>query len=136
MEREDTAAALLRYANGAIATVQATTAIYPGFAERIELDGTLGTATLETGQLQVALTIGETLAIAAPRASGGGANPMAFDHAGQREVLKDFIHAVTHNLAPAITGQSALRVPRVIEAVIASSKRGASVLVSPAVDPA
>ena len=36
MECEDCAAALLHYANGAVAVVQATTAAYPGHPERIE----------------------------------------------------------------------------------------------------
>ena len=136
MECEDTAAALLHYANGAIGTMLATTAAFPGSAEHIELNGTLGTASLEAGQLQVTLTNGKNLVIGAPQASGGGANPMAFDHAAHREVLKDFIHAVTHGIAPAITGQSALGVQTVIEAIITSSRSGASVLLSPADDPA
>lgn len=130
MECEDTAAALLHYANGAMATLQATTAAYPGFAERIELNGTLGTASLEAGQLQVAFNDGTTRAIGARQAGGGGANPMAFDHAAHRAVLKDFIHAVNHATTPAVTGQSALDVQRVIEAIMASSKSGSSVLLS------
>ena len=83
-----------------------------------------------------ARTDGKTLTIGGHQASSRGANPMAFDHAAHREVLKDFIHAVTHGIAPAITGQSALRVQKVIEAIIASSRSGASVLLSPADDPA
>ena len=53
MECEDVVAAALRYANGATATLNATVAAYPGFAERIEYCGTLGTATLAGGQLEV-----------------------------------------------------------------------------------
>ncbi len=135
MECEDTAAALLHYASGAMATLQATTAAYPGFAERIELNGTLGTATLEAGQLQVALNNGKTITIGARQPGGGGADPMAFDHAAHRAVLKDFIHAVQHGTTPAVTGQSALGVQMVIEAIMASSSSGTSVLVSPVADP-
>lgn len=36
MEGEDCASALLHYANGAMATLQATTAAYPGFPEHLE----------------------------------------------------------------------------------------------------
>ena len=53
MECEDVVAAALRYPNGATATLNATVAAYPGFAERIEYCGTLGTATLAGGQLEV-----------------------------------------------------------------------------------
>lgn len=131
MEGEDTAAALLHYANGAIATVQATTAAYPGFPERIELNCTRGTATLEGGELQVAFANGKTFALGARQTMGGGANPMDFDHAAHRAVLKDFIHAVQNGISPAITGQSALGVQHVIEAIMTSSKTGASVLLQP-----
>lgn len=132
MEGEDTAAALLHYANGAIATVQATTAAFPGFAERIELNCTQGTATLEAGQLQVAFSNGKNLTLGTRQATGGGANPMDFDHAAHRAVLRDFIHAVQGGTAPAITGYSALGVQRVIEAIMASSKTGVSVYLQPA----
>jgi len=127
MECEDTAMALLHYASGAIATVQATTAAYPGFAERIELNCTRGTATLEAGELQVAFASGKTLTLGARQITGGGANPMNFDHAAHRTVLKDFIRAVQGGTTPAVTGQSALRVQQVIEAIMTSSKTGAAV---------
>lgn len=132
MEGEDTAAALLHYASGAIATVQATTAAYPGFAERIELNCTRGTATLEAGELQVSFINGKTLRIGAPQTDGGGADPMGFDHAAHRAVLKDFIRAVQSGTTPAVTGQSALGVQQVIEAIMRSSKTGTSVVLQAA----
>ena len=42
IEVEDTAAALLEFANGALGTVEATTAAFPGFPRRIEVTGTKG----------------------------------------------------------------------------------------------
>jgi hypothetical protein len=72
MEGEDCAAALLHYARGAVAVVQATTAAYPGFAERIELNCTAGSATLESGRLQVNFLSGKTMTIGAAQGSGGG----------------------------------------------------------------
>jgi UDP-N-acetyl-2-amino-2-deoxyglucuronate dehydrogenase len=108
MEGEDTAAALLHYSNGAVAVVQATTAAYPGFPERIELNFTQGTATLEGGEMRAAFHDGRTVGAGARQASGGGADPMAFDHAAHRAVLEDFIRAVQNGAAPAVTGRSAL----------------------------
>ncbi|MDB5932600.1 MAG: gfo/Idh/MocA family oxidoreductase [Polaromonas sp.] len=127
MEGEDTAAALLHYAGGAIGVVQATTAAYPGFAERLEINGTLGTASLEAGQLQVALASGKIITAGTPQASGGGANPMAFGHGPHRAVLQDFIRAVQQGVLPAITGRSALAVQQVIEAIMESSRTGQAV---------
>ena len=132
MEGEDTAAALLHYDGGAVAVVQATTAAYPGFPERIELNFTRGTATLEGGEMRAAFQDGRTVSAGAQQGSGGGADPMAFNHAAHRTVLQDFIRAVQNGTAPAVTGRSALGVQQVIEAVMASSQAGSTVPLHPA----
>ena len=135
MEGEDTAAALLHYADGAMGLVQATTAAYPGFPERIELNCALGTATLESGALQVMFTSGTRLALGARHGSGGGADPMAFDHSGHRTVLQDFICAIQTGRMPAVSGRSALGVQQLVESIVESSKVGAAVSLPPASPP-
>ena len=127
MEGEDCACALLHYASGAMATLQATTAAYPGFPERLELNGTLGSASLEAGLLQVAFVDGQNRSVGDQQDSGGGADPMAFDHAAHRAVLKDFMDAVRQDRAPAVSGRSALAAQQVIEAIMASARTGAPV---------
>lgn len=121
MEGEDTAAALLHFSGGAIAVLQATTAAYPGYPERIELNFTQGTVTLEAGQAQVVFATGKTLTLGSSQASGGGADPMAFEHTAHRAVLQDFVRAVQNGTVPAVTGRSALGVQQVIEAIMESS---------------
>ena len=128
MEGEDCACALFHFTDGAMATLQATTAAYPGFPERLELNGTLGSASLEAGVLQVAFMSGQTLSVGGGQGSGGGADPMAFDHAAHRAVLQDFIDAVRQGRKPAVTGRSALAVQQVIEAIMASSRTGTPVV--------
>ncbi|MEO9102831.1 MAG: Gfo/Idh/MocA family oxidoreductase, partial [Burkholderiaceae bacterium] len=127
MECEDSASALLHYPGGIAATVRATTVAWPGYAERIEIDGTLGTATLESGAMTVQLMDGRTLTAGADQGSGGGADPMGFDHAPHRAVLQDFLHAVQTGRAPSVTGRSALAVHRVIAAIVESAQTGESV---------
>jgi len=131
MEGEDTAAALLHYDSGAVAVLQATTAAYPGFPERIELNFTRGTATLEGGEMRAAFQDGRTMSAGAQQASGGGADPMAFDHAAHRTVLQDFIRAVKNGTAPTVTGRSALGVQQVITAVMESSQSGRAISLHP-----
>ena len=107
------------------ATVRASTAAWPGYAERIEIDGTLGTATLESGALTVQLMQDEqTITAGADQGSGGGNDPMAFDHAPHRAVLQNFLQAVRSGGTPAVTGHSALAVQRVIAAIALSSGNG------------
>src|SRR5215472_10646863 len=50
-EVEDTALAVLRFASGAVGTVIASTAVYPGFAQRLEITGTGGTVVIEDGEI-------------------------------------------------------------------------------------
>lgn len=127
MEGEDTAAALLRHAGGAVSVVQATTAAYPGFPEKIELNMARGTATLEGGELRVAFQDGRTLSAGEREASGGGANPMQFDHGAHRAVIADFIAALRDGRPPAVSGRSALGVHQVIAAIVESSRLGQAV---------
>ena len=63
LEVEDTLAATLTFANGAVGTLMASTAAYPGFPARIALHGTLGSAVIEGDALQTLAIQGrETLA--------------------------------------------------------------------------
>ena len=123
MEGEDHATALLQWPGGAVGVVQASTAAYPGYPERIELNGTLGTATLQAGSLKASFLNGSALEQTDDVGSGGGADPMAFDHAPHRAVLQDFANAIRNGTAPSVSGRSALQVHRLIAAMMASSSR-------------
>ena len=121
MECEDVVAAALRYPNGATATVNATTATYPGFPEKIEYSGTGGTARLIAGQLDVYYLDGRHETIGEPQALGSGANPMDFPHQPHRAVIEDFVDAIAENREPLLTGMSALRVHRLIDKLLESA---------------
>ena len=120
----------VRFQGGAIGVIDATTAAFPGFPERIEIVGTGGTAALTGGDLAVAWHDGRTLAVAAdPSAGGTGADPMAFSHEGHRAVLADFLAAVRDRRPPRVSGAEALKVHRLIDALIAAGRRGGTVAV-------
>ena len=52
VEVEDVALALLRFQSGAVGLMQAATAVYPGFPERLEISGTGGTVVVEAGAIR------------------------------------------------------------------------------------
>lgn len=131
MECEDTVAAVLHYPNGAIGSIDATTAAYPGFPERIALNFDKGSATLEAGELHAELLDGRKIQAGAKQATGSGANLMDFDHAFHRAVLQDFVNAVRQHAEPSVTGRSALQVHRLIAALMESSNRDAAVSLQP-----
>ncbi|HVH04277.1 MAG TPA: Gfo/Idh/MocA family oxidoreductase [Amaricoccus sp.] len=128
MEAEDMACAAVRFANGALGVIDATTAAFPGFPERIELTGTRATASLAGGDLHVAWHDGRTEAVAADSSAGGtGADPMAFSHEGHRAVLADFVDALRSGRAPRVSGAAALEVHRLIDALVETGETGAPV---------
>ena len=121
METEDTVCAAVRFASGAIGVIDATTAAYPGSAERIELIGTMGTASLAGTALNVRYHDGREEAIAADASAGGtGADPMAFPHDYHLGLWRDFLDAVETGRAPRISGAEALNVHRLIDALLAA----------------
>jgi len=128
METEDTVAGALRFEGGALGALDATTAAYPGFTERIELAGTLGTATLVGGRLDLAFQDGRRESVGEDAATGGGADPMAFAHDAHRAVLTEFLDAIDDRRAPVNSGRSALAVHELIAALLESSQRRAPVV--------
>jgi UDP-N-acetyl-2-amino-2-deoxyglucuronate dehydrogenase len=120
METEDLVAAAVKFRNGALGTVHATTSAYPGFPERIELIGTKGTALLEGPSLAVELHDGRKFQVKA-EGGGTGADPMAFPNDWHRALLKDFLEAIEQNRPPRISGEEALRVHRFIDRLLGSA---------------
>jgi UDP-N-acetyl-2-amino-2-deoxyglucuronate dehydrogenase len=125
MECEDLVCASVRWKSGALGVIEATTAAYPGVAERIELSGTRGTATLAGTALELRFDDGRREALAADGSGGGtGADPMAFPHDYHRSVWRDFFDAVQRGGEPRVNGEEALRVHRLVDALLASAAKG------------
>jgi predicted dehydrogenase len=124
METEDFMGAGLGFANGAMGSLVATTACYPGFPERLILSGTKGTAVLESGTLALAFQDGRAEQHGELSGSGGGADPMAFPHDWHRAMIADFLDAIDQHRPPRITPREALRVHRLIDALLESAATG------------
>ena len=104
VEVEDTAVALLEFANGAFGTIEASTAAFPGFPRRLEITGTKGSLVYEDP----------------PRPAVVG------DSTPHRRVLEDFIDAIRSGRKPSCDGVEGRRSVAVIEAIYRSSKSGQS----------
>lgn len=130
METEDYAASAVRFANGAVGVIEATTANYPGDVERIDFIGTKGSATLSGYGFAARFHDGsEDGFTPPPTAGGGGADPMAFPHDLHRAVWADFLDAIATKRQPRITAREALKVHRLIEAMLDAGKSGTMVRV-------
>ena len=129
MEAEDFSVSGLQFSGGAMASVVATTAGFPGGLETIEIDGTLGSARLEAGELQVNWHDGHEECVGEVSGTGGGADPMAFPCDWHRDLIADFVQSVKNGTAPRVTGREALNVHRLLDAMQRSSQTGQRVTV-------
>lgn len=118
METEDYASALVRLGNGTPGTIIATVAAYPGSLEFLHIIGSQGTARLDGGNLRLAFIDGGEEVLTDSSGTGSGASVMAFSHDAHRAVLSDFLDAIDQGRDPAITGEDALAIQAVIEAIL------------------
>lgn len=125
METEDLVMGAMRFGNGAIGSISATTTAYPGTADAIEVIGTKGTALIEGTQLTARFHDGSEIVVAdEAKGSGASADPMAFSHENHRAALSDFLDAVAAGSEPRVSGREALKVHRLIDALLRSAESG------------
>jgi predicted dehydrogenase len=128
MESEDFVAAGLVLGDGAPGSLLATTALYPGFSERIEVVGTLATAVLAGEALEVRWHDGRRETAGSDRPTGSG-DPMDFAHDAHRALLADFLDALDEGRDPQVTGEEVLKVHRLIDALVEAGRSGRRVAV-------
>ncbi|MGQ2917871.1 Gfo/Idh/MocA family protein [Rhizobium oryzihabitans] len=128
METEDFVSAGLRFENGAVGSLVASTASFPGGAETITLHFEKASLRLVSGVLHVGWRDGRSEAFGgAASGTGGGADPMAFTHEWHQAVLEDFVDALVSERDPVVTGKAALHSHRLIDAIVKSAEGGKEV---------
>ncbi|QFT30569.1 putative oxidoreductase YdgJ [Labrenzia sp. THAF82] len=129
LEAEDFVSAGLRFDNGAVGSLVASTASFPGGAESITLHCQHGSAVLKSGQLELLMHDGSIDTFGEESATGGGADPMAFTHEWHQAVIEDMADAIVDKRAPICSGREALRVHRLIQALIQSATQKSAVAI-------
>lgn len=133
MESEDTAVAILEFAGGALGTLHATTAGYPGYPRRVEITGSEGTVILEHDRIiaadlrQPPADFGQD----APADTNASASSAAVtDVRGHQAILEDFLQAIEHDAIPICDGLEGRRSVALIEAIYGAA-RDHGAIVSP-----
>lgn len=132
IEVEDTAVASLRFENGALGVIQATTSVWPGLPKTIAIHGDKGSVVVEQDDL-LRWTfdpegpdddkIRQKFAVKTG-ASGGSSNPAAISHVGHTRQLTDFVQAIRAGRPPLVDGREGRRAVEVILGIYKSTQSG------------
>jgi UDP-N-acetyl-2-amino-2-deoxyglucuronate dehydrogenase len=129
IESEDVVNALLRFESGVTGVVQASTAIWPGYSERVEIHGTKGTAVV-TGDKLTTWDVQNDRGEPAPLATevkSGASDPMAISLAPFERQFLDFADAIKNKRKPQVSGEEGLAALEIVDAIYQSCRTGAKV---------
>jgi UDP-N-acetyl-2-amino-2-deoxyglucuronate dehydrogenase len=140
IEVEDTALAALRFSSGAVGTIVASTAVFPGFAQRLEITGTAGTVTVEDGQI-----VRRALSAEVPEpgqrdhnddgtAPSASAAHAALDPASHAAQIANLLAAVDAGRQPSVTAESGRAALEVVCAVYQSAREGRTAVIPAAAE--
>ena len=124
MEAEDFAAGGMIFESGAVGSVFATTASFPGDTESLTFECDKASVLLKSGVLTVNWRDGRVETFGEEASTGGGADPMAFPYDWHKSLLTDFAQSIKDRRAPRVTGAQAMSVHALISAIVASSHTG------------
>jgi UDP-N-acetyl-2-amino-2-deoxyglucuronate dehydrogenase len=144
IEVEDTAVAILKFESGALGTIVATTAAYPGLTARIAVHGDKGSAVIDDDELVYfhaagvgkeaeAYGGGENQAErvmeeygGGSRRPGAGADPGSLSMA-HRDQIADFVRAVKEEREPSINVEEGRKPLAIIAGIYESARTGGPV---------
>jgi UDP-N-acetyl-2-amino-2-deoxyglucuronate dehydrogenase len=132
IESEDVISSVMRYASGATGVIQASTAFWPGYTERVEIHGTKGTAIISGDKLTTWDIEGESDSDAPVErdVQSGASDPMAISLAPFERQFLDFGEAIRHNRKPLVSGEEGYQALELVEAIYRSCREGAKVVLS------
>ena len=128
IEVEDTAVAVLKFADNALGVIYGSTASFPGQFRRIEITGTEGTAIMEENSFKVwqfSKTVPRDKEIiekySAIEGGGGVSDPMAIPFEPHARNIAAFIRSVEENKPFEIGGEEARKAVRIILGIYKSA---------------
>ena len=131
IESDDVVNALLRYASGATGVIQAATAFWPGYTERIEIHGTKGTAIISGDRLTAWDVLDDKEANGADPAplesnvASGSSDPMAISVTSFERQFLDFADAIRNNREPLVNGEEGYRALELVLNIYDSCRQNA-----------
>lgn len=140
---EDAVVATLKFANGALGVIEASTAVYPGYLKRIEIHGSQGSAVMEEEDIKKwdfakkgrrDQTVLKRM-LHSHSTGGGASDPAAIGHHGHTLQFRDVLAAIDAGRQPAIDGPEGRRSVEIILAIYKAAETGKAVKLPLASDP-
>ena len=129
IQSEDVVSAILKYRNGATGVIQASTAFWPGYTERVEIHGTKGTAIISGDKLttwDVQNDSGDPPPLAR-EVESGSSDPMAIPLTPFERQFRDFGEAIETGRQPLSSGIDGYHALEVVVSVYESCRTGSVV---------
>ena len=126
IESEDILSGLIRFKRGSTGVLQTSTAIWPGFSERVEIHGTNGTAVLTGGQIST-WSVREELCpppLLHKQSASGASDPSAIDLKPFERQMKNFVGAIESGRQPMVNGESGYKILSTVVALYESCRTG------------
>jgi len=127
IEVEDLVDALFEFESGALGVLQASTATYPGYPERLDVHGTLGSAVLEGSDITQWAVKGQESQTGGDALPSGASDPGAIGHRYHVPVIQDFVDAIREDREPMVSGRDGLETLELVMAVYKSAQEGKEV---------
>ena len=126
IESEDLGVAVVEFVNGAVGVIEGSTAIQPGFKERIEIHGQKGSVILEGGNITAWKVEGcnEADYVDEQKISYGSTSSPAISHVNHKAQFEEIMAALQRNAGPSVTGEEGLNALRIILGIYESSEKG------------
>lgn len=131
IESEDIVNAVVRFQSGATGVIQASTAFWPGYTERLEIHGTRGSAIAAGGKL-VSWDVQDDSGDPAPlstEVASGASDPMAISVVPLERQFLNFSDAIKTGKKPLVSGEQGLAALQIVEAVYDSCRSGKKVAI-------
>ncbi|MDD5686718.1 MAG: Gfo/Idh/MocA family oxidoreductase [Elusimicrobia bacterium] len=125
---EDTAVALLKFKNNAFGVIEGTTAVYPGFDNRLEIYGEKGSVVLvgtnvEAWEFIDKIEEDEQIKAAKKKTSSGASDPVkSITSEGHMIQIQDMVDAINNNKTPMVDGYEGRKAVELVLAIYKSAK--------------